>query len=579
MAESGNSALINALKQLGIHCFAGVNGGGIIHITKYLAPIQESQVLGDDVPKMFTLSEYAAGFMPIGYYLASGKIGGCIATTGAAIKLASSGLSEAKLSNIPAVYLFALNSSFSIGRAPLQDVSIYGMNIIPQLQAELADGCIVIEDISQLESQLEHAQKILNKSRPIAIAFYPDVLSQSIDLKVSKISKKETSDGGDLETFLAKFPQQVLNRRVVLWVCSEAARYNNIKTLTTLFSNLLQAPTVWSVNGANAVAADNPFGYGYISFGGNDKALELWQSLNEQDIVIALGFDPGEYSLNLANITAGVVWHFTDMPYAYGNIEGNVRHRISGEYYMVRGSLSHNLETIINTFKTRNISLQMQPGSRLNDLNYKKTSEYQVKADCVDLIEFYKALNQSWQLHSIGFDDVCLAYKDRQYVTERPNPNINFYSLQDGSAMGASLGLGVGAKLAVPSLHTFIFTGNGCWRLFSGNLADVRNLDLRLFVFNNQNYAIVQQALNVIIPEIERDHYHSVLPNIDFVAVAKAHGWEAFKLAPNLVNLKEIMHLCYTTRGRSILIEVPVDPQQEVGPNPRLKNIMMSTYL
>ena len=72
-----------------------------------------------------------------------------LTTTGAATKLGSSGITDAKLHNIPAVYVIALNSTLSIGLSPLQDVSEHGMNVIPQLRAELGEACIVVDDISK----------------------------------------------------------------------------------------------------------------------------------------------------------------------------------------------------------------------------------------------------------------------------------------------------------------------------------------------------------------------------------------------------------------------------------------------
>src|SRR5438309_11955629 len=137
---SGNYWLIETLRRWGITGYAGVNGGGLIHVTKHLEPLTDLEEATDGRPRMLTMGEYVAGFAPLGYYLASGRIAGCLTTTGAATKLGSSGLTDAKLHSIPAVYLIALNSTMSVGLAPLQDVSIHGMNIVPQLQAELGDG-------------------------------------------------------------------------------------------------------------------------------------------------------------------------------------------------------------------------------------------------------------------------------------------------------------------------------------------------------------------------------------------------------------------------------------------------------
>ena len=169
----GNFALIDTLRQWGIRHYSGVNGGGVIHVTKYLEPLTHPSQITDGVPRLLTMGEYVSGFMPLGYHLATGRIAGSITTTGAATKLGSSGITDAKVHNIPAVYIIALNSTGSIGKAPLQDVSHYGMNIVPQLQAELGEGCIVLDNVNRLERDLAKAQSILHDSQPVAFAFYP----------------------------------------------------------------------------------------------------------------------------------------------------------------------------------------------------------------------------------------------------------------------------------------------------------------------------------------------------------------------------------------------------------------------
>lgn len=574
---SGNFALIDALKKWGVHFYSGVNGGGLIHVAKYLLPFTDLSQSGEGTPRMLTMSEYVSGFVPLGYYLASGRVAGCIATTGAATKLASSGITDAKLHNIPAVYIFALNSTLSIGNAPLQDVSMYGMNVVPQLQAELGDGCIVLDNIQTMQDRLRRARRILLESKPVAIVFYPDVLSKSVQVDIPLFEKPREFSRKDVDEFLQIFPKQAENRRVIIYAGSEAARCDGIQQLTTELCEMLHAPAVWSVNGANAVSPNNRYGFGYISFGGNDKAMELWRSVNQNDVVITLGFDAGEYSLNLGKIPAGLVVHLTDLKEAYGHKNGEFRHRVAGEYRLVRGDIGSVLREVLSHLKRD--GLAPRPEIELpKNLNTRVISR-EVKEGCVDFIAFYEALNQLWQPHSIGFDDVCIAYKDRQYVTQRPHPHIRFYTTHDGSAMGGGFGLGVGAKIADPSLHTFIFSGDGCWRLFGGTLADAANLDLRLFIINNGTYGIVDKGLEVVIPDVEKQRYHSKLPGIDFVAAAKAHGWEGFHLKPDLSNLKEIMDACYAQRGQSILVDVPVDNDQVIGLNPRLYNLTTKTYL
>jgi acetolactate synthase-1/2/3 large subunit len=575
--DSGNYWLIETLRRWGITGYAGVNGGGLIHLTKHLQPFEDPSQARDGVPRMLTMSEYVAGFAPIGYYLASGRVGGCITTTGAATKLAGSGMTDAKLHNIPAVYIVALNSTMSIGQAPLQDVSVHGMNVVPQLEAELGEGCIVIDDIDSIERQLERAQSVLQESKPVAICFYPDILSRPASVDVPLRHRPRGLRQADADRFISEFSEIADGRRVIIYVGSEAARWPGMPALTTQLATVLKAPTVWSVNGANAVSAENPYGYGYISFGGNDEAMKLWRSIGPDDCVIAVGFDPGEYSLNLAAIPAGDVWHFTGWNEPYGHIAGEFRHRVKGNYHIVRGDLDMTLGAIVPRLAAG--AAGRRPEINLPQRLNTREIPRDVRQGAVDFMAFYEKLNQAWRPYSIGFDDVCIAYKDRQYVTQRPHPYIPFHTTHDGSAMGGGFGLGVGAKLADPSLHTFVFTGDGCFRLFGGSLADAANLDLRVFVINNGVYGIVDKGLEVVIPDVEKRRYHSTLPSIDFVNAAKAHGWDGYRVKSDLSNLGEIMDACYETEGQSILVDVPVDANQVIGLNPRLYNLTTKTYL
>src|SRR6058998_2391388 len=179
--KSGNAVLIDTLRRWGVRFFAGVNGGGVVHVAKHLEPYYELADSADPASRMLTMGEYVAGFVPLGHWLASGRIAGCVTTTGAATKLGGSGMTDAKLHNIPAIYLIALNPTMSIGNAPLQDVSEHGMNVVPQLEAELGAGCVVIDNINRLEDDLKRAQHMLKRNKPVAIAFYPDVLSRPTD--------------------------------------------------------------------------------------------------------------------------------------------------------------------------------------------------------------------------------------------------------------------------------------------------------------------------------------------------------------------------------------------------------------
>ncbi|MBB3568835.1 thiamine pyrophosphate-dependent enzyme [Rhizobium sp. BK491] len=573
--KTGYEFLIDTLATWHVRHYAGVTGGGVIHLLKHLEPM----VVPDDGverPVFFNVGEYVAGFIPLGYYLASGKISAAIATTGAATRLLTCGLSDAKLHNIPAIYLIPLSPADTRYRAPLQDTSADGADVVAQLRAELPSGTFVLNDPDSIEEQLEEARKQLDQGSPIALLMPPEALGKVVPEPVltpwrgDYAHKPNRIDHGSLAHFLAEFPRQSAGRRVIVLAGEEAAVYPYMPVLTTRLCKALQAPIVWSINGANAVARNNSFGFGYLGFGGNDRAMQLWKSLGPDDIVITLGFCPDEYTLNFSDIPAHTTWNFTNLTAPYGSVGGEFRHRVGGEYFDVRGPIDQVLSEAIGRLEGLQLPRPPAPAF-VADLNDRKILP--PRAGTIDIARFYQELDCQWQSGSIAFDDVCLAYKDRQYVTQRPHPNVRFHSLYRGSAMGGALGAAIGAKLAKPEATVFAFMGDGCFRLIAGCLAEARSLGLVLFVLDNGALGIMVQGLPVVIPDYSSDRYHSDLYRIDFGLMARACGWTSRKLMPDLSNLAEIMRESYSPGHPSILVEVPVDAEQVVGQNPRANNL------
>lgn len=569
---SGYALLIDMLKQANISLCSGVTGGGVIHFLKYLAPHAgqpHTHGEGNHGPRFFSLGEYSAGFVPLGSYLATGEIGACVATTGAATKLLACGLSDAKLHDIPAVYLVPISAPACEGLCPLQDTSAHGSNIVAQLRAELPSGVFVLDDPATLGERLAQAREQLVQHKPVALVLVHDALSQPAAAH-RPAPRQHEHPLPPVGEFVKAFARHIEGRRVTLLAGEELARCTGAPELTSKLCEQLGAAAVWSINGSNGIARDNAYGYGYIGFGGNDAATQHWQSLGEQDVLLVLGACPDEYTVNLAPYAAGNLFVLTALTDGYGQIDGSFQHRAGETYHQLVAPLEEVLAALVEHFvhqPPRNQRMAPAPAS-LNQGHRDKP-----RPGHVDIVQLFEALDQRWPAGTLGFDDVCLSYKDRQYVTQRPNPKARFFSLYRGSAMGNALGLAIGAKVAAPASLVVAFTGDGCFRLFAGNLSEASNLGILLFVLDNGCYGIVEQGLPVIIPDLEEPRYHTHLPSMDFCAMARACGWKSFDLAPDLDNLDHLFAQSRQEPGRSILVRIPVDAQQVVGLNPRARNL------
>jgi acetolactate synthase I/II/III large subunit len=569
---SGYDLLLGMLRQEGISLCSGVTGGGVIHFLKYLEPhpgeLQSPASGQADSPRFFSLGEYSAGFAPLGSFLATGEVGACIATTGAATKLLACGMSDAKLHDIPAIYLVPISPPSNDTLCPLQDTSAHGSNALAQLRAELPHGVFVLDTPATVAAQLNQARHQLALSKPVVLVLVHDALCQPAQAYLQP--EPTPASPCTLAHFVESFAQAIKGRRVTLLAGEELARCPRAPELTTALCAQLGAAAVWSINGSNGIDRANAHGYGYVGFGGNDVANTHWQDLDEEDVLLVLGACPDEYTVNLSAYAAGRIFVLTALTDGYGQISGSFQHRASTHYHQQVIALEQALAALVDHFE-RHAPETLRMASAPASLNH--GSRDKPRPGHVDIVQLFNALDERWPAGTVGFDDVCLSYKDRQYVTQRPNPNARFFSLYRGSAMGNALGLAIGAKIAAPGRLVVAFTGDGCFRLFAGNLAEASKLGIILFVLDNGCYGIVEQGLPVIAPELASSRYHTQLPPMDFCAMAHACGWWSLDLAPDLSNLDELFSPGAQAAGRSTLVRIPVDAGQVAGMNPRARNL------
>ncbi len=568
--------LLLMLKDLGITFYAGVTGGGVIHFLKYIPQYYNGNQLDSS---FLSIAEYTAGFIPLGYFLASKKVSAAIATTGAASKLIACGMSDAKLHNIPSIYIIPETDSDYSAPGALQDSSAFGNNIVLQFQAELPESTFILNESFSFAENIKKIYDFIKQGKPIAFILTKQSESLLYDNTLRLSDLQEIADN-DINSklafqqktlsFITKFKKTLHHKRLVIIVGEELIHCSEAKKITTLLSEGLQAETIWSMNGANYVSRKNKYGYGHIGFGGNDFAMDIFDSIKEEDCVLLLGLCADEYTTNFKKIEAADVFYISHAKNIYGLIDNDMPHFINGNLYKIQGDLDYILGELaddIQKDKYSNIPAEKAP----ENLN-KNTFESSRKG-YVDMANLYMQLDSLWPKNSFAVKDVCLAYKDHQYVISRPNDNIDFISLYRGSAMGGAFGIAVGAKIAAPDKNVYCFTGDGCFRLFAGNMAEAADLGIVVFLLNNRTLGIVSQGLQKVLPNMGEEAYHSFLKSIDYCAVANSFGWKSYKLLSDMSNLRNIFEQINPNMKQSVLIELDVDPDQNLGNNPRLKNL------
>lgn len=564
--------IIKHFESQGIRHYFGCNGGGVLQFLKYLDTYQNNT----KTPNFYYMNEYVAGFMPIGYYLATGNIACCVCTTGAAQKLAGSGMSDARFMNIPAIYMAALAQEENSMHYPLQDTSTQGMNIVAQLKSEFKNRVFLINNHSNPSHVLTKMHTILSKKQPVILFFDPSTLCKPAPQQYPVIEavKKQTKYT-DINKLIKELSTPHSSKKVLVFCGLEAAAEQVSSQLFKDFVKKIDAQVIYSVNGDNIATHTKKENLGHLLLGGNTAAVNAWQQIKKTDIIITLGLDVGEYVLNLQNIPQAICFCLTDQTIGYGQKKSSYQHLSQGSYHQINGPIEKSIET----FMQKTSSLSFPKNAKFNNPSDNLAKKKHIKKETVNTIEFYKKIDQLWKPKSLAFEDICIAYRDRQSILKQPNKNIKIFSANHGSAMGSAFGFGVGAAIANPKQKVFIFSGDGCFRLYGASLSEACTLNITLFIMDNHSLSVIKNGCSEILKQSKQKNDHSEIGTIDWEKAATACGWRFFNLLPNLENLSEIMQSSYGQEKTSILVQVSLDANQVVGKNFRYTNITPSSNL
>lgn len=400
-SRTGYEIIVEALRYWNVHYIAGVTGGGIIHFLSYIDDFSNDLFEERGTTGFFNIGEYTAGFMPLGSFLANGSINACIATTGAATKLLSCGISDAKLHDIPALYIIPVSAKSSQDLCPLQDTSAAGSNVVEAIRAEIPNNVFVFDDRRHIYANLYGAAESLANNKPTVLVLEHEALSQSSDIQKIPDIPVIQYDQAEAARFCQDMAIESRNRKIVILAGEELNRYSEAPALLAHLSNLLSAQVVWSINGANAVEHASPRGFGYISFGGNDIAKDLWNSIDNQTLLLSLGASPDEYTTNLEEFEAGATFCATALRFGYGQSEAMLKLRSKSPLYRTLAPLDALLRALIIQFTNKEYHHVPSPTApqQLNTRNIAPP-----RPGHVDTAQFFSILHDCWPENTISFD-------------------------------------------------------------------------------------------------------------------------------------------------------------------------------
>ncbi|MDR1211855.1 MAG: biosynthetic-type acetolactate synthase large subunit [Spirochaetaceae bacterium] len=569
MQCSGARILIEALIEQGVDTVFGYPGGAVLYIYDELFKCR------DRIRHILTSHEQHAAHAADGYARSTGKTGVCIATSGPGATNLVTGIATAYMDSVPLVAITGNVATALLGKDSFQEVDIAGITM-PVVKHNW-----IVKDVGQLAEVVREAFVVARSGRPgpVLIDIPKDITALTGEWTPSKTVKagdsfssgpeggvlaararrlaerneRPTYTGEDIERATAMLREA---KRPVLYAGGGVIISGASEHLIAL-AECLNAPVALSLMGIGAIPHDHRLCTGLIGMHGTVASNKAVQ---KADLVVAIGarFSDRVTSRTDKFARTARILHLDIDP---AEINKNVRSHawVVGD---IKDILSRILEKLpvraetdwngeIEQWKKKIPVTHDRGGSSAKHLHPRFIIE-----ECAA-----KLGPDAIIVTDVGQHQIWAA---QFYPASKPR---SFLSSGGLGTMGYGLGAALGAKAAGPQRPVALFTGDGCFRMNSGELATVMNygLPVLVVVFNNHALGMVRQWQNFFYESRYAETNLDRPP--DFVALAGAYGvpaWSAASPASFSAALEKAM--AALSEGKPALIDALIDRDEKALP-------------
>lgn len=545
MRITGAQAVVKILEIEGIKVVFGYPGGAIL-------PVYDA-LMDSNIEHVLVRNEQAAAHAASGYARVTGRAGVCIATSGPGATNLVTGIATAYMDSIPMIVITGQVPVAMIGRDVFQEIDITGAT------EPFTKHNYLIKSIKDIPRIFKEAFHIANTGRPgpVLIDIPKDVSTGVFDFQYP--------DECDLKGYKPTYhgnPSQI--KRVVSaiakaqrpLICVGGGGITANAALEILnFAEIIQAPVATTLMGIGSFPSSHSLSLGML--GGDHGVYPAKRAAEEADLLIVLGARMADRSTGNRNEFAkdARVVHIDIDPAEIGkNIDTDIP---------LVGDVKSVVEDLIMEL-SRGIELPNRD-NWLESIAEWKNTRHGVGNNLAQLnpMDIIQTLSNLAGEDTIIVTDVGQhqMWAGRYYQVEKPRTFITSGGL---GTMGYGLPAAIGAKMASPDKEVVLITGDGSFQMSLPEMATImqQGLSIKIIMLNNNCLGMVREL---------QQHYHQeryyqvyVKGNPDFVALAKAYGFEALRVTKeDLIELEIKKILTY---DGPILAEFMIDPSANVIP-------------
>jgi acetolactate synthase-1/2/3 large subunit len=552
MRYSGARILIESLIKQGVDTVFGYPGAAVLYIYDELYRQRRR------IRHILVSHEQHAAHAADGYARSTGKTGVCIATSGPGAANLVTGIAAAYMDSVPLVAVTGNAASFLLGKDSFQEVDIAGITM-PVVKHNW-----IVKNVEEVAETVREAFIVAASGRPgpVLIDIPRDVMAAQ-----GEYLPQPSAGGARARRLVERNSRQTFTdediRRAAELLCSArrpllyagggviiSGAGEELKKL----AERLNAPVALSLMGIGAIPGDHRLCTGLIGMHGTAASNKAAQ---KTDLLAAIGARFSDRVTSRADRFArgAKILHIDIDP---AEINKNVRSdaAITGD---VKAVLTRLLEELPQKTETGWNGEIAKWKALIPRDHHRKTA---LHPRFVIQESARRLGDEAVVATDVGQHQIWTA---QFYPFRRPRSFLTSGGL---GAMGFGLGAAEGAKAANPRRPVALFTGDGSFRMNSGELASLvsYNLPILIVIFNNRTLGMVRQWQNFFFGGRYSETGLEGRPP-DFVKLAEAYGVFGRRAGDEAAFIRALDEaMSQIAAGRPALIEAVIDTDERVLP-------------
>ena len=525
MKLTGGQAVVRSLIKEGVDTVFGLPGVQNDWLYNALFDYR------DEIKVIHTRHEQGAGYMALGYNLASGKVGVCNIVPGPGFLNSSASLATAWGLNAKVLSL--------VGQIP-QKAQGKGMGVLHEIPDQLSiqqqltkwAGRATSPEVVPLIMAEAFQQLHSGRPRPVGVEVSMDVLQKEADIDFSSYTPARREHEQIDEEEIDKAVSLIASAKNPLIFVSGGAMdaHEEVKQL----AEFLQAPTFAYRTGKGILSSDH-----YLSFP-VPAAHDLWK---DADVVIGIG---SHVRMPLSKWGTD-----NDLKFISINIDETAHDRIVQPTLCVTADAADASSLILKKLS----KVMSSRSSRKDEMNSFKKAWEEKTSYLEPQKSILKSIRSSIPDDGILVDELTQVGFASRIVYETFLPRTYLCTGFMGT-LGWGFQTALGAKVAKPDVPVISVAGDGGFMFGVQELATAvqHKIGVVVLLFNNNRYGNVREMQeNLYDNRVIATDLH----NPDFVKMAQAFGANAIKLSDHA----DIGKAIKDAEGESLptIIEVPID--------------------